>query len=288
MVIHHTRERVKNMRNDIENRKSYVGGSDVGCILGFNPYKSKYTLWSEKVGLTEPEDISDHDAVWFGSETEAINGRRFAMKTGKKIQRSNYAYGIKEYPFIRTHVDFLIKGESAGLECKFTGMNRFDYENGEVPPSHFAQVQLYMACTGRKNWYLSTIQGNKYHINSIVRDDEFIEMMLNEIEDFWEHVQSAEPVEIDGSESTTSTIASMFPNETEGETIDLNGYEDTLVALQALNEQQKNLKELSEKYKNEIKVAMQEATKGESTQFRVSWKADKKGLRRFTFKEKEL
>jgi len=288
MTIHHTRERVKNMRNDIENRTAYVGGSDVGSILGFNPYKSKYTLWSEKVGLTEPEDISDRDAVWFGSETEAINGRRFAMKTGKKIQRSNYAYGIKEYPFIRTHVDFLIKGESAGLECKFTGMNRFDYENGEVPPSHYAQVQLYMACTGRKTWYLATIQGNKYHINSIARDDEFIEMMLNEIQDFWEHVQSAEPVEIDGSESTSDTIASMFPNGEEGETVDLNKYEDTLIALQALNEQQKNLKELSEKYKNEIKVAMKEATKGESTQFRVSWKADKKGSRRFTFKEKEL
>lgn len=288
MVIHHTRERVKNMRNDIENRKSYVGGSDVGCILGFNPYKSKYTLWSEKVGLTEPEDISDRDAVWFGSETEAINGRRFAMKTGKKIQRSNYAYGIEEYPFIRTHVDFLIKGESAGLECKFTGMNRFDYENGEVPPSHFAQVQLYMACTGRKNWYLSTIQGNKYHINSIARDDEFIEMMLNEIEDFWEHVQSAEPVEIDGSESTSDTIANMFPNETDGETIDLNGYEDTLVALQALNEQQKNLKELSEKYKNEIKVALGTAEVGESSQFRVTWKSNKSGSRTFRFKEKGL
>lgn len=289
MTLHTTKEKVKNMQKDIENRQNYLGGSDVGAVLGLNSFKSKFTLWSEKVGNVEPEDISDRDSVWFGTQTEAINGKRFSMKTGKKIQRSNYAYGIKEYPFIRTHVDYLVKGESSGLECKFTGMNRFDYENGEVPPAHYAQVQLYMACTGKQNWYLSTIQGNRYHINSIARDDEFIEQMLKEMEDFWDHVQSGEPVEIDGSTSTSNTIASMFPESNEEvETVNLDEFDGTLVALQELGNQQKNLKELSEKYKNEIKAAMKEAEKGESAQFAVSWKTDKRGGRRFTFKEKEV
>lgn len=289
MELHPTKERVKNMRKDIENRRDYIGGSDIGTVLGLNPYKSKFTLWNEKVGNVEPEDISDKDPVWFGTMTEAINGKRFAMKTGKKIQRSNYAYGVKEYPFIRTHVDFLVKGESAGLECKFTGLNRFNYDDGEIPPSHYAQVQLYMACTGRKTWYVATIEGNRYHINSVERNEEFIEQMFIELEDFWNHVMSGEPVEIDGSTSTSNTIASMFPESNEEvETVNLDAFDGTLVALQELGNQQKNLKELSEKYKNEIKAAMKEAEKGESAQFIVSWKTDKRGGRRFTFKEKEI
>ena len=81
MKLHPTKERVKNMRKDIENRRDYIGGSDIGTVLGLNPYKSKFTLWSEKVGNVEPEDISDKDPVWFGTMTEAINGKRFAMKT---------------------------------------------------------------------------------------------------------------------------------------------------------------------------------------------------------------
>lgn len=289
MKLHPTKERVKNMRKDIENRRDYIGGSDIGTVLGLNPYKSKFTLWNEKVGNVEPEDISDKDPVWFGTMTEAINGKRFAMKTGKKIQRSNYAYGVKEYPFIRTHVDFLVKGESAGLECKFTGLNRFNYDDGEIPPSHYAQVQLYMACTGRKTWYVATIEGNRYHINSVERNEEFIEQMFIELKDFWNHVVSGTPVEIDGSESTSKTIASMFPEgDEEVETVDLEEYDGTLVALQELNSQQKNLKELSDKYKNEIKAFMGTAEKGASSQFEVSWKTDKRGTRTFRFKEKTL
>ena len=81
----------------------------------------------------------------------------------------------------------------------------------------------------------------------------------------------------------------MFPESNEeAETVDLEEYDGTLVALQELNSQQKNLKELSDKYKNEIKAFMGTAEKGESSQFEVSWKTDKRGGRRFTFKEKEV
>ena len=109
------------------------------------------------------------------------------------------------------------------------------------------------------------------------------------MEDFWNHVQSGEPVEIDGSTSTSNTIASMFPESNEEvEAVNLDEFDGTLVALQELSNQQKNLKELSEKYKNEIKAAMKEAERGESTQFVVSLKTDKRGGRKFTFREKEV
>lgn len=39
-------------------RNTGLGGSDCGSILGLNPYKSALTLWSEKTGMMQPEDLS--------------------------------------------------------------------------------------------------------------------------------------------------------------------------------------------------------------------------------------
>ena len=145
-----------------------------------------------------------------------------------------------------------------------------------------------MLVTGRKAWYLSTIQGNRYHINRIERDDEFIERMLDACEDFMRHVTEADPPEVDGSPSTSNAIAAMYPQEEMGESVDLDKYDGELIALQELANQKKNLDVLAEKYKNEIKLALGTAEYGESSQFKVTWRTDKRGARVFRFKEKEL
>ena len=40
-------------------RKTGLGGSDAAAILGLSPFKTNVEVWEEKVGLREPEDISD-------------------------------------------------------------------------------------------------------------------------------------------------------------------------------------------------------------------------------------
>jgi hypothetical protein len=61
-----------------------------------------------------------------------------------------------------------------------------------------------------------------------------------------------------------------------------------LIALLELQSQEKDLKNLKTKYQNEIKALMGDAEKGQSPQFEVSWKTDKRGTRTFRFKEKPL
>lgn len=289
MKYHTTQSRVGNIREDIEDRRNYIGGSDVGVIMGVSPWKSPYTLWCEKTGVIEPEKIDDKEAVWWGRMTEELIAKRFCEKTGKKVQRSNMAYGIREMPFMRGHVDRLVVNESAGLECKSTDSWKFKYEDGDVPPWHFYQCQAYMAMTGRKRWYLATHQGNsRFYIHTIKRDEEIIATILDACADFWQMVQDGTPPEIDESESTAETLARMYPEENVGKRIDLNEQEGTLIALQELGSQEKTLKDLKTKYQNEIKAVMQDAEIGESMQFYVSWKTDKRGTRRFSFKEKEV
>ena len=289
MKYHLKKEKVSNLKEDIENRLDYIGGSDVGVVMGANQWKSRFTLWSEKCGLTKPDDISDNDAVWFGVMEEDIVAKRFTMKTGLKVKRSNYAYGCEELPYLKGHVDRIASRGRWGLEIKTTSSwNKTKYDEGEVPESHYWQCQLYMFLTGWDTWYLATKRDNRFYVTKIARDDEAIERMLDACKDFWEHVQSGTPVEIDGSESTAETLSKMYPEEHAGEVVNLEKCEDTLLALLAVSEQEKNLKELKGKYQNEIKALMGDAEKGQSSQFEVSWKLDKRGARTFRLKEKPL
>ncbi len=286
---HLTKTKVANVREDIEKRNGYIGGSDIGTIMGVNQWKSPYTLWAEKTGLIEVEDISDKDAVWFGVMEEDIIAKRFTMKTELKVKKSNYAYGCKEYPYLRGHVDRIASKGKWGLEIKTTSSwNKTKYDEGEIPESHYWQCMFYMFLTGWDTWYLATKRDNRFYITKISRDDEAIERMLDACEDFWNHVQSGEPVEIDGSDSTQETLEQMYPEEHQGETVNLESQEDTLLALLELGTQEKNLKELKTKYQNEIKAVLGEAEKGETGQFIVSWKANAKGTRVFRLVEKSL
>ena len=53
----------------LEERKKGIGGSDVACILGMSPYKTNVALWEEKVGIREPEDISQKEYVKNGTDS---------------------------------------------------------------------------------------------------------------------------------------------------------------------------------------------------------------------------
>ena len=68
-------------------RMQGIGGSDVAVIMGYNPWKKPYELYCEKVGLIEPEDLSDNEAVEWGVELEPIVAKKFSENTRKKLKR---------------------------------------------------------------------------------------------------------------------------------------------------------------------------------------------------------
>ena len=56
----------------LEARKKYIGGSDVACILGYNPWKTNKQLYREKKGLVLPDDLSDNPLVAYGTNAEPL------------------------------------------------------------------------------------------------------------------------------------------------------------------------------------------------------------------------
>ena len=78
------------------------------------------------------------------------------------------------------------------------------------------------------------------------------------------------PPAVDGTDSTTETISTIFPN-SNAETVNLFAYEDSLRQYVALGKQIKELKALQDEMANKVKSYMNEAGKGESNGFKVSW-----------------
>lgn len=271
-------------------RDKFIGGSDIGTIMGANPWKSAYTLWAEKTGRIEPEDISDKEAVWWGTNMEDLVAKRFAMKfeeaTGEKVKlyKPMVSFSTAEYPFLVGHVDRLFRGKKIGLECKTTSArNKTNYAEGEIPPMHFCQCQFYMAVTGYKEWYLATKRDNEFYITKIDRNEEVIQDLIESAVRFWQMVEEDIEPPIDDSESTADTINQMYPESIQA-VMDLSDYRQTIESRVQIATQIKSLESIKRQCDSVLKSVMQDCESAVCDEHKISWKTNSRGVRVFTVK----
>lgn len=65
-----TRVLIDNREDWLKERMKHIQASEAGIITGDSPWHTATELWSEKLGLTEPEDISDKPYVIYGKKME--------------------------------------------------------------------------------------------------------------------------------------------------------------------------------------------------------------------------
>lgn len=188
-------------------RNGGIGGSDIACIMGLNPWKSAFALYAEKHGDVEAEDLSDNEYVYWGTILEQVVADRFCELTGKKVRKCGTLQD-ESYEFMLANVDRLVVGEDAGLECKTAnGFKASEWDGDNLPDSYYCQCQWYMAITGFPKWYIAClIGGNHFVWKEIPRNDEFIADMRAQAIVFWNNLQSNVAPEVDGSESTSQTV----------------------------------------------------------------------------------
>lgn len=151
-----------------------LGGSDIGAAVGDNPYKSAYALWCEMIGLYEPEDISDKEAVKQGVMFESAVAERFEKETGIEVEEVPFIYTNSDAPHLFATPDRLCKDGESGLECKTAKeivMKKFP--RGDFPQQYFDQCCCYLKVTGRKRWYIAIlIYGVSFNIYMMTTDKE--------------------------------------------------------------------------------------------------------------------
>lgn len=258
----------------LKERKKGIGGSDIGTLMGFNQYSSPFMVYIDKT-TDYNKDLSDNEAVYWGTTLEDVVAKEFERRSGKKVRRLNALLQSTETEFALANVDRLIVGEDAGLECKTTNaFNASEWSDEEIPASYICQCQWYMYVTGYKRWYIAClIGGQKFVYKPIERDEELIQYMLNTATEFWENnVKKNEPPPMDGSDACTEYIKENY-SESNGESVCLPPSVETLV--DDLNERKNLLKELTRQIKdleNRIKQYLGENEYAEGDRYCVKWK----------------
>ena len=87
----------------LKQRKTYIGGSDIGAIVGVNKYKSAVDVYLDKVSNEIKEENTN--ATYWGCALEDAVAKAYSEKTGFAIKEEAELLKHKEYPFIAANID---------------------------------------------------------------------------------------------------------------------------------------------------------------------------------------
>lgn len=273
-----TKQSTLNMPHDewLKIRKSSIGGSDAGAILGLSPYKSAFDVYADKVGISS--DKPDNEAMRQGRDLEEYVAQRFTEQTGKRVRRENSIIHNSDYPYSHANIDRAVIGEKAGLECKTTKcLNLKRYKNGDFPSEYYCQCVHYLMVTGLERWYLAVLVfGTDFMIFTIERDEAEIAALAESEQRFWEeNVQKKVPPSPDGAKSTDELIGTMYPNDNGGN-CDLSLFAKELDLLHEVKKKLSEYETEKRRLEQEIKLYMKDSDNGFCGDYSVTWKAQQR------------
>jgi len=175
-------------------RSKYLGGSDIGAILGLSRFRSPLEVWMEKTG----KDVKKLDSLplRFGSFAEEFVASEYSRSTGFDLIHDESIYVHPEYSFMSAHIDrFVLEDSSSSsptriLECKtanpFSLGDWGEVGTDQVPLSYLCQCLWYMAITDLNRIDLAVLFGNAdFRIYEISRDLELESTILQKANFFW-------------------------------------------------------------------------------------------------------
>ena len=273
----------------LQSRRKGIGGSDVAAILGMSPWRSPYSVWADKTGRLPLNEAGNEFTHW-GTIMEPILAHEFEDVTGKKVYRQNKTYFDPAHPYLRANIDRDIAGEPGFLEIKTATEYKSDeWEDDKVPEPYLYQVQHYMYVLNRPYVYFAyLVGGHHFDFKRVERDQEAIDFVEPYLIDWWErHVIGDVPPDTDGSNATTRALRELYP-EDDGEVVPLGGeYNTLLVNREALKSSMATTKEELDAIDNKLRADIGEATAGETGEWLVTNKTNKRGARSLRIKHKK-
>lgn len=175
-------------------RASGVSASEAIIVLGQCPLKTPYRLYTEKKGITIPDNLDANPFVQRGIRLEAAARRSFEQRHNTLVLP--LCAESEEYPFLRASYDG-INDDGIPVELKVPMEVNFravqqEREKSKVYRRYYYQVQQQIAVAGTDEGYLSfyfndreppvdfLIKRNDVLINQLIVDGQrFTDCLLN-------------------------------------------------------------------------------------------------------------
>lgn len=173
----------------LEMRKRYLGASDIPVLMEESPYKTPYQLWQEKLGLSQPQKMTE--SMEYGQKNEENIRGMYEIISGYKMTPQVIFHPKIDY--LMASLDGLNEYGTFAVEIKCNNHdNHCLAKEGQIPYCHYGQLMAQMECLGHdKIDYVSYHKGDLVTV-CVSRDDEYIEKMLKKCHMFWQSVLNLE------------------------------------------------------------------------------------------------
>lgn len=193
-----------------ELRSRGIGGSEIGTIMGLNPWESAYSLWAKKSGKIE-DSVKENWAIRLGKAFEEPILRLFQEQHPELEIYTCGTFQSKHQDFMLANPDAMAYDPVAKkwivIEIKTA---RTSWES--VPEHYIAQVQHYMYVMGVDQAVVVAVAGMNYQEYSIMAD-KFQQMaQADRAVQFWHNLLNDVKPEWDGSDSTYQAVRLMHPD----------------------------------------------------------------------------
>lgn len=245
----------------VEDRRSILGGSDIGCIFGVNPWKSALDLWEEKTAesFVPPVIEPKREKLYRrGKRLEPWVMEMLEDERGIFIQKRNQRYTDPLHSWMACEIDFEYVSD-AGL-CNgdvktvspFAAQEWGEEGTDEIPMSYCLQFHWGLMITGRPACLVAVLIGaDDLRVYEVKRDNELNQEIIKRATDFWEnHVRANIPPPVQTVSDTHKMLfryGGGFPVLNDPEIM------TSLHCLREVKKTQKELDELQEKHELEIK-----------------------------------
>ena len=177
-------------------RRSGIGGSDAGAIMGLNKYATPLSVYLAKKEMSR---FSGNAATEWGNLLEEPVRQKTREEFGCPIETVPGMFTSKERPFMNANLNGLIyfadEREIGGTKVQGlcgheikTSRTGDGFTDDEIPDSYYAQAQHYMAVTGLEMFVLTVFIFEKYagRHYAVPRNEEFIALLIDAEAAFWQ------------------------------------------------------------------------------------------------------
>jgi len=222
-----------------EERRRYLGSSEVPAVCGVDPFKCAADIWAHKMGYV---DQDDSDAAAIGNLLEAPLIEEYARRVGAKTIDKP---GTIRRWYRQATPDAIVDG--INTQVKVVGFHMRHHWDEGCPDYVQAQVQSEMDLTGLGLTDVVVLLGTEFRVYRIERDDAAIRKISAICDSFWRRfIVGREQPPIQKSRNANSILARIHPKH-KGEVSAVQGVIDAAKEYESLGAQ---IRDLTEKQKD--------------------------------------
>lgn len=216
---------VEEARADINDRRTFIGGSDAPVIIRVSPWKNRTQLWLEKTGQAPEPNLDEIEAVISGKYMEDVIARIYTWKFDQKLRRikDRVVMDGAQFPAV-AQIDRKVEGRRRIAEIKNVDISQRQKwgaaDSGECPVYYYAQIEHQIMCSRYDDAEaVPFFGGNHVERRFIARDEEFIANLYEAEYEFWKLVQQGTPPEPETAEEAALLWTEPQPQKVSAEAI---------------------------------------------------------------------